>query len=271
MTALLKKIILCADDYAQNEDISHGIVSAVDAGRLNAVSCLTTSAYWSDASIDLSSRRPHVFVGLHFNLTHGLALSDAWKARYGQHFGGLLGLLKSSYFNRLDQKVLKAECAAQLEAFRDALGVYPDFIDGHQHVHQLPLVREALLAVYQMNQLKVFIRNTSCDMRFSKAYVIACLGGSTFKRILDEKGISTNASFSGVYPFRRAPDYRRYFNTFLNQSLNHGLIMCHPGNRSFDRTDPLSFSRYYELEYLMSDSFLDDLSFHGVGLVQVSR
>lgn len=271
MTASLKNIILCADDYAQNEDISCGIIRAIDARRLNALSCLTTSFYWPEASRDLLSRRPQALIGLHFNLTHGFALSDAWKAEYGQTFGGLLGVLQASYFKRLNLDVLKAECAAQLEAFRCALGVEPDFIDGHQHVHQLPQVRDALLAVYQDNQLTGFIRNTARAIHCSKSYIIARLGGITFKHALNSAGITTNTSFSGVYPFHRSRHYRRYFNCFLNHSQNSGLIMCHPGNRSTDKTDPLREYRCDELEYLMSDTFLDDLSLQGASLVKISR
>ena len=36
---------------------------------------------------------------------------------------------------------------AQIAAFAAAFGRPPDFIDGHQHVHLLPPVAEALLAV----------------------------------------------------------------------------------------------------------------------------
>ena len=45
------------------------------------------------------------------------------------------------------QRLLAAEIATQLKAFVTQFGQPPDFIDGHQHVHLFPQVREALLDV----------------------------------------------------------------------------------------------------------------------------
>ncbi len=42
---------------------------------------------------------------------------------------------------------MRAEIEAQIDAFEQATGRRPDFIDGHQHVHGLPGVRKALIAV----------------------------------------------------------------------------------------------------------------------------
>ncbi|MFZ4076907.1 MAG: ChbG/HpnK family deacetylase [Legionellaceae bacterium] len=271
MSISSKTIVLCADDYAQNDEISRGILSAVDARRINAVSCMTNVSDWPKHALPLLARRSHVFIGLHFNLSHGLALSHAWKVSYGEQFGGLFSLIRSSYGHQLDPYVIKAECVAQLEAFRSELGVYPDFIDGHQHVHQLPQMRDVLLDVYKINQLTGFIRNTAGPFGFSKAYALACLGGMTLKRRLMREGISTNASFSGVYPFHRAINYRHYFNYFLEKSKDKGLIMSHPGFQSVDPSDPLNRFRYHELDYFMSDAFLDDSAFHGVSYAPICR
>ena len=41
--------------------------------------------------------------------------------------------------------LLRTEIAAQLDTFTQALGRAPAYIDGHQHVHQLPVVRTLLL------------------------------------------------------------------------------------------------------------------------------
>ena len=42
----MNKVILCADDYAQNDAISDGILQLLDKGVINATSCLTTAANW---------------------------------------------------------------------------------------------------------------------------------------------------------------------------------------------------------------------------------
>ena len=271
MTVSSKRIILCADDYAQNDDISQGILCAVDSRRVNAVSCLVNASSWPTAASAILQRRSIVSIGLHFNLTQGVALSPLWKKQYGQHFSQLYSLICATYLNRLNISALKAEFSAQLEAFHKVLGVYPDFIDGHQHIHQLPHVRDAMLEVYQLHQLTGAIRNTACSLSVSKAYVIAFLGGYTLKKQLHDAGIKTNTSFSGVYAFQQAANYRYYFNRFLNSIQDGGLIMCHPGFKSNDKADKLRQSRCQEFDYLMSDAFNDDLAIYGVSYASLNR
>ncbi len=45
----LREMILCADDYGQNEPISQGILELALNKRINAISCLVNTPYWQDA------------------------------------------------------------------------------------------------------------------------------------------------------------------------------------------------------------------------------
>ena len=47
----------------------------------------------------------------------------------------------------LKPALLDAEIAGQFAAFAGAFGRAPDYVDGHQHIHLFPQVREALLRV----------------------------------------------------------------------------------------------------------------------------
>ncbi|MFX7329301.1 ChbG/HpnK family deacetylase, partial [Acinetobacter baumannii] len=53
----------------------------------------------------------------------------------------------ASLAHRLDASALRDEIATQCALFEDATGRAPDYVDGHQHVHQLPQIREALVEV----------------------------------------------------------------------------------------------------------------------------
>ncbi len=272
-----KQIILCADDYAQNTSISEGIVHLAEQGRINATSCMVNSKAWNEAHQALHPIQSTTYIGLHFNLTHGDALSPRWKKNYGVQLPGMASLLKQSYLRRLNPEVIAAEIMAQLDAYTHAMNAYPDFIDGHQHIHQLPVIREALLAVYGDLPPGIFIRKTSngwLDLLspdgFPKRQLIALLGGIA-SRV--GKGASgdvptrfTNSSFSGIYNFKDAVNYRHYFKRFLNHSRDGGLIMCHPGNLSEDVRDPLHLYRHHELGYFMSDEYLSDLDSHSFQL-----
>jgi chitin disaccharide deacetylase len=54
---------------------------------------------------------------------------------------------RHSFLHLLRREKLEGEISSQLQAFITAFGRLPDFIDGHQHVHLFPQIREALLSV----------------------------------------------------------------------------------------------------------------------------
>lgn len=256
-----RELYLCADDYAQNEGVSRGIEMLAEEQRINAISCMVTTPTWGTRASHIEAYVASCYVGLHVNLTEGSPLSQAWIDKYGAIFKPLSWLIMMCFSTQLDKRVVASELDKQLEAFIANTGRFPDFIDGHQHVHQFPVIREHLLSKKQAR-----FRNTSPHQRisniwgeFPKKHVIACLGGRRFNHLLIEKQGMLNTSFSGVYNFKRAKNYRQYFNYFLKNSMSHGLIMCHPGHDVADHTDPLRCSRRHEFDYLMSDVYLDDM------------
>jgi len=273
-----KTIMLCADDFAQNEAISEGILSLAQLKRINAISCLVNSPYWDELYGELERVKHSSFIGLHLNLTDGQPRSAIWRKLEGEHFTGLPNLLKKAYLRQLNLQAVIAEIQAQLDVFTHTMHVYPDFIDGHQHIHQFPIIRRALFEVHKRQMGHVdnaedetdytasFFRNTYNGWRdlismtsFPKCQMLALLGGRRFKRALIRYNIPTNTSFAGIYNFRHASHYRDYFRRFLAKTRDGGLIMCHPGLQSQDKHDPLHAFRHHEFNYLMSDVFLSDL------------
>lgn len=272
---LLKNIILCADDYAQNSSISEGIIQLAKQNRINAISCMANSELWGELYPILFSVQSTTYIGLHLDFTHGNALSPTWKKYHGTQFQGLSSLLKNAWLRRLNPEAIAAEIQAQLDAFTYSLNVLPDFIDGHQHIHQFPVIRDALLAVCSERLPNSFMRKTSNGWRdmvvadgFPKRQLIALLGGVEFQYRLKQQSMPCNTSFSGIYNFKRAKNYRRYFNRFLTHSQHEGLIMCHPGKRSTDMDDPLGLYRHHEFDYFMSDEYLCDMKNHSFQLKQ---
>jgi len=272
---MIKQLILCADDYAADAYVSEGILQLATLKKINAISALVNFPFWNEASVALNDLQSHCYLGLHLNVTEGLALSQAWQVQYGPCFNGLASLITKGVLRQLDPAVIKAEIHAQLKTFTKATGLLPDFIDGHQHVHQLPFIREVLLSVYREDKLTAFLRQTSNGWQdffsttaFPKQQLIALLGGISFKHRLKKEGISTNSSFAGIYRFKMARQYGDYFKTFLANSLEGGIIMCHPGLPSKNTADPLQHSRPYEFQYFMSEQFEVDRQNHQVQLKQ---
>ncbi len=253
----MKDLILCADDYAQNIAISDGIIDLARALRINAISCMTTIATWHEAHFALKTIQERTYIGLHLNLTHGKALSRAWASRYGAQLPTLFQLLKSTHLHQLNIQVLAFEIQAQIDAFTQQMNALPDFIDGHQHIHQLPMVRDVLFTqnIPMRKTSRGWLDVLSFD-GFPKRQLITLLGGICFEKRLT---MPFNTSFSGIYQFKSADRYRQHFKTFLKHTVHDGLIMCHPGHPTKDTRDPLNASRHLELNYFMSDDYLADM------------
>ena len=102
----MKNIIICGDDYAQNEAISAGILLLAKTKRINAISCLVNSPNWAETYSELKQIKNSTYIGLHLNLTFGRALSAIWQTNYGINFTNLSALIKQSYLGRLISSVL---------------------------------------------------------------------------------------------------------------------------------------------------------------------
>lgn len=276
---MTKRIVLCADDYGQALPISQGILNLIKQQRLSATSCLVTSPHWVEHAKWLIPYQNQIDIGLHFNLTEGIPLSDEYKSLYGQSFFSLPQILRKSVTRSLDQAIIERECEAQLDHFEAALGRLPAYIDGHQHVHQFPVIRDALVRVYE-KRLKgqgVYIRlvNEPIELRdlfFDiKKIVIYLSGTRAFKQLLERHQIPHNSSFAGIYAFSKAETYPEQFPQFLTQIKDRGLIMCHPGLASTDPHDVIGAARAQEYAYFSSDQFITDCHHQAVKIARFAE
>lgn len=276
---MTKRIVLCADDYGQAEAVSSGILELLAMGRLTAVSCLVNMPGWKPQAEALKPYLQKADVGLHLNFTEGKPLSEAYRQQIGEQFMPLSRVLMHAVFRTrtLRKEALTAEIEAQVEAFRAAIGVMPRFIDGHQHVQHLPVIREALFAVSrkkfrgQAFYLRVVTQEIGL-VNFSfaglKNLVIHFTGGGAFAKRCDDNGIRHNTSFQGIYHFPKADQYRHLMQAFLEKSADRGLIMCHPGLANADIQDAVSHARVLEHAYLKSPQFIEDCERFNVKLTR---
>eukprot|EP01037_Dinobryon_pediforme_P008005 gene8005-8079_t len=126
---------ICADDFGLETGINEGILALVAQGRLSAVSCLAQGQYFSRDSAALASM--DVDIGLHLNFTEALTGSDLSLP--------VPRLILQAYSHALSTARIRAQIDQQLDRFDALVGRSPDFVDGHEHVHQLPVIRDALL------------------------------------------------------------------------------------------------------------------------------
>jgi predicted glycoside hydrolase/deacetylase ChbG (UPF0249 family) len=271
MTRPPRVLALCADDFGLSAGVSRGIVRLARQGRLNAVSCLANAKAWPGEAPRLADLPGDVDVGLHFNLTEGEPLSAELR-RHWPHLPDLPRLIVQAHLRRLPRAALAAELAAQWAAFSTATRRGPAFVDGHQHVHHLPIVREVLLDAIARAPAGTAVRNTGRvpGPGFAlKRALIAGTGGRALLRRLLALGVPHNAALLGVYDFAAA-DYRAWMTRWLAAVPADGaLLFCHPGDADVAVDDAIAAARPREAAYLGSDRFTDDLAQAGVTLGRV--
>jgi len=141
-------LVVNADDGGVDEARNEGILEAVDRGVVRSVSVLAQGAALEGLAAALR-RRPGVGVGLHLNLPHGAPLGGPARTLTGGD--GRFPKDKREVWaraaaGRLDPAEAAREVRAQLALLR-SLGIEPDHLDGHNHVHVLPGVREGVARV----------------------------------------------------------------------------------------------------------------------------
>jgi predicted glycoside hydrolase/deacetylase ChbG (UPF0249 family) len=261
---LKSKIILCADDFALNAGCSAGILKLLRMQRLSAVSCIVNSSEFSVHAQELHPFKDQVKIGLHFNLTEGYLLSQPHKSCFT-----LNELLIKTHLHALNYSLITTEFLAQLDQFTHVMQQLPDFIDGHQHVHQFPIIRQIILDLYDQ-KLKghgISIRSTwpSLSLYPFKSKILGLTGGKALKKQLINSSIPHNAYFGGIYDFSPKTNYPKLFRAWLKLAKNNTLIMCHPGEGSNPK-DVIAPTRVLELDYFSSDEFLEDCEKEGVSL-----
>ena len=274
-------LAVCADDFGLAPGISAGIVRLALAGRLTAVSCLTNGPGWATSAALLDGLPATVDVGLHLNFTEGRPLSPRL-AKLWPQFPTLPVLIARAHLGALPRGALRNEMHAQLAAFNRMRGKPPAFIDGHQHVHHLPVLRSIILDMVEHVQPMPALRNTGRVLGPGaglKRWLIEHTGGRALVAEMAQRQLAHNPALLGVYDFID-PDYRTLMQGWLAAlPPEGGLLFCHPADASTvsdapdvpDVPDAIAPARQREMAYLASAGFAQDLSAAGVRLGRVWR
>jgi predicted glycoside hydrolase/deacetylase ChbG (UPF0249 family) len=274
-----RHIWLCADDYGISSAVNVAIRDLVVRRRLNAASVMVVapSFHRSEAhALDvLNTGMARVAIGLHLTLTAPFRpLSEAYQPVRDGAFLTLPATMVRAFLHRLPYAALVKEITAQLRMFVHTFGRAPDFIDGHQHVHLFPQIRDAVLEVAKANAPAAWLRQCGrvapppASLRDRKAWLLDRLSHD-FRLRADARGVRTNPGFAGAYEFRDDADFSALFAGFLDRLPDRGVIMCHPGfmDAELQRLDPLTTLREREYAFLAGKSFPDLLASRGVTLV----
>lgn len=275
-------IVLCADDYGIAPGVGKAIRHLLSLGRLSATSCMTGSPFWPDEAKALQPFIERADIGLHLTLTDQRPLGAMPRLAPEGRLPSIFRMIRLAHSRQLDRREIKAELGRQLDRFEQTLGRPPDHLDGHQHVHQLPVVRDVVIEIHQER-----LARSSTYLRYCTAPVSDILGrgyyigeslgisflGRRFVRRARACGIPGNRQFSGIHDFSATTPYRRLFESFLKGAKAGLLIMCHPGlsDPELAAADRVTTEREEEYRYFLSDEFSAALQAHGVTISRLSQ
>ena len=256
------RIGVCIDDVGLHPGVTEAAMKLCQAGRVSALSCMSEAPSWRDAAATLvPTLHGKVDFGLHLTFTEPWSCSGIKRP--------LGALVAAAYAGALDRTVVCADVRRQIDAFEDAVGDAPDFVDGHQHVHQLPVIRSVLIDELRTRyaRRKPWIRHTGAPHRARrwalpsrdelKERVIEALGARPLQSLACDGGFKQNGHLLGVYGFNgSAGDYLARWVRWSAQAADGDLLMCHPAAHYPDADDPIAAARAVEYR-VMCDQRID--------------
>jgi len=264
----MPRVVMCADDFGLTEGVCQGILDLVQMGRVSATGVMTNMPWWPRFAGELRDLDGAIGVGLHLNLTQGRPLGRMPGFAPAGRFRTHGELMLRAHLGSIPEDELAGEIGRQLDAFEAGFGRGPDFVDGHQHVHVLPVVRRVLLAALRRRRYgrDLWLRDPSDSWRAIARRGVsgpkaALVKGTAFgfARAARRAGFDVNEGFSGFSPFDPKRDAERVFVRALLKLGPRPVVMCHPGyvDDELERTDAVVGSRSRELAFLSSGRFLD--------------
>ncbi|GAB2840228.1 ChbG/HpnK family deacetylase [Pseudoduganella ginsengisoli] len=217
-------LIINADDVGMHPAIDDAVIELAQRGIVTSASVMSLGRPARAAIEALHSA--DAGLGLHLDFTSALA-----HAAYS-NAATLPGVMVAAWMRTLKPERVRTIIAAQLDRFCQLTGRPPVFVDGHEHVHQFPMIRDALLDVLAASRYGagVHIRDTRPQRwRGAKAAIIGLLGARALHRRARIAGHSANRDFLGVYDLSSGADLAVLWRKWLRSVPPQGaLAMCHP-------------------------------------------
>ena len=269
---VLVPVIVHADDFGETAEITEGICQAIAAGVVTSTTVMVNMPGTAEALRRVPQLAREASFGVHLNLcegrplTRGATITDA----NGQFLRKRILALRA-LAGKLSLTELEAEVAAQIGVLRDA-GVRISHLDGHKHLHQLPIVCAAVANVLPRFAIeRVRITRLGSWRKVS--------GPSMLAREIAARRAACVFARARLRSPARTVDLRELLAGHGREALAARPaagpepieICCHPGTPAADDEKPGSHRRSTELEYLLYPDFRAVLAAGGAALVSYWR
>lgn len=191
-----RPVIINVDDLGLSTAVNDAVIHLAELGRIGASSYMVGGTI-TDSDINRLNQL-NVDIGLHLDLT-GIFASALR--------GSLKSIIIASYLRRFNPMQVTDIIKQQLDGFEERFNRAPVFIDGHQHIHQFPVIREGLIKELtnrysdEIAKGMLSARVTTPLINDVKSWIIYILGGYAWRKSCQHHRIITNDKFGGVYGF----------------------------------------------------------------------
>ena len=255
-----KLLRVTADDLGLSEAVDDGIFEAYDRGIVTHTSVLATGAAFDHAARGLHAR-PGLRAGLHASLSDLPPLAgDFSRSRFFRNgrFPSSIHVAAAIAVGELAAAAVEAEIEAQAARLAGA-GIEMEHLDGHQHIHVLPIVALAAVRVCLrrgIGRVRVPIESAAPPappvtpiITAAKAVALALASAPLGVQIL-WAGLKTTGAFHGAWCAGHG-NVPRFSHVLSHLRPGANELVCHPGRVSAG-APPSGFDWEDELDALTS-------------------
>ncbi|CAG9177264.1 Chitooligosaccharide deacetylase [Cupriavidus laharis] len=217
----MRNLIVNADDFGYNDDTFRATVSCFEAGLLTSATILAGKSASLQAYDYARKNHERFSFGLHFNITEGCPMSGGNSSLSDENglFRRSLPQRKHAMAGLLRESDIRREFRCQLSELLDH-GVNVTHVDGHHHMHKLPLVLHAIKKEMAEFGIK-WIRRPQ-NFYLYKSWL---RGAANKLLLLQFNGLKYSDCYFGVYADR--PDWHLRLPDLIPDGLTE--ISLHPG------------------------------------------
>jgi len=262
------RLIVHADDFGESVEITRGICAAIERGTVTSTTIMANMPGTADALQRVAGLSDRASFGVHLNLCEGRALTTG-RTLVGPHgdFHSKRALFLRAISGMLSEDEVEAELRAQIAVVHDA-GVRISHVDGHKHLHQLPVVCAAVARVLPYFGIE--------RVRLTRLGSIARIRApATLMRELLAVPAATAFRGARLRSPTRVVDVQAIMD--LDAQANSTALLCepggvvelfcHPGTALADIEKPGSCQRNAELRFLLSAPYRSLIDALGLRLI----
>ena len=276
--------LLHADDLGLGAEVDHAIFDLVESGRLDGASLLVNGPTAQRAIETWRQLPTPPALFLHLCLTEGPR--DSTNVDLPTSFGRLLLASCLPWQRRRLKPQIRRSLRQQISRYKQLTGANEIHLDGHQHVHLIPMVLDTVLGLAQNEQV-TWIRTTAeplpTDLPLNLWWACVRQGGALKWLVLQcltrlarpklrNANVVTNRSFAGVLFTGRMTGkaleccWRTNHRQNVSENGSRAMLLIHPAQpggadamRDHQFTESFAFfsspERQYEWEAMKNLNF----------------